>query len=122
MEKIILTIDDSTSLRAMVRMTLTSAGYQVVEASDGADGLRKAAAHPPDAILTDLNMPGMGGMDFIRNFRASAGGRGVPVVVLTTETGDALKQEARAAGATGWLAKPFDREKLLSVVRKVAGA
>ncbi len=122
MSKTILAIDDSASLRAMVRMTLTAAGYEVIEASDGADGLSKASARPPNVVLTDLNMPGMGGMDFIRRFRAMSGGRGVPVVVLTTETDDALKREARAAGATGWLAKPFDRAKLLEVVRKVAGA
>ena len=121
MAKTILTIDDSQSVRQMVKVTLSSAGYRVVEASDGAAGLRVAVSEPVDAILTDLNMPGMSGMEFIRRYRANPAGRGIPVVVLTTESDDALKREARSAGATGWLVKPFRQDQLVAVVRKVAG-
>ena len=121
MSKTILTIDDSSSIRAMIRMTLAGAGYRVIEAEHGADGLQKAGSQHVDAVLTDLNMPVMNGIEFIRRYRGQASGRGVPVVVLTTESDERLKQEARAAGATGWLVKPFQQDQLLKVVRKVAG-
>lgn len=121
MSKTILTIDDSSSIRMMIRMTLAGAGYRVIEAEHGADGLQKATSQHVDAVLTDLNMPVMNGIEFIRSYRGQPAGRGVPVVVLTTESDERLKQEARAAGATGWLVKPFQQDQLLKVVRKVAG-
>lgn len=122
MTRTVLAIDDSPSLRNMIRATLGAEGYEVVLAADGAEGLRMAQGRRLNAVLTDLNMPVMGGMEFIRRFRAGAEHKGVPVVVLTTETDEALKREARAAGATGWLAKPFDQAKLIGVMRKVLGA
>lgn len=123
MSKTILTIDDSASVRQMVSMTLSAAGYRVVEAADGAEGFAKATAGARiDAVLTDLNMPVMNGIDFIRKYRTHPASNGVPVVFLTTESDDGLKQQARSAGATGWIVKPFKQDQLLSVVRKVAGA
>lgn len=121
MSKSILAIDDSSSVRQMVRMTLSGAGYQVTEAVDGEDGLAKAAAGRFDAVITDQNMPRLDGIGFIRKFRQMSNSVGVPVVFLSTESRDDLKQAAKAAGATGWMMKPFDQAKLLEVVRKVAG-
>lgn len=120
--KTVLTIDDSASVRHMVSMTLTSAGFRVLEAADGAEGLRVATTSRVDAVLTDLNMPVMNGIEFTRAFRGHPSGRGVPVVLLTTESDDALKSEAKAAGATGWIVKPFKQDQLLRIVNKVAGA
>ncbi len=122
MSKTILAIDDSASIRQMVGMTLQTAGYVVVAAVDGADGLAKATAQPVDAVITDLNMPNMNGIEFLRAFRAHPAGRGVPVVLLTTESDEELKRQAREAGATGWIVKPFKQDQLLAVVKKVAGA
>lgn len=123
MSKTILTIDDSASARQMVSMTLSAAGYQVIEAADGAEGFAKATGGAKvDAVLTDLNTPVMSGIDFVRKYRTHPSSTGVPVVFLTTESDDGLKQQARSAGATGWIVKPFKQDQLLSVVRKVAGA
>ena len=122
MSKTILTIDDSASIRQMVAMTLKAAGYQVIEAENGLDGYGKATANPVSAVVVDLNMPVMNGLDFLKKYRQHPSGKGVPVVLLTTESDDELKREARAAGATGWMMKPFNPEQLLNVVKKVAGA
>jgi len=122
MSKTILAIDDSPSVRQMVSLTLSSAGYAVLEASDGADGYNKAIGNRIDAVLTDLNMPGMNGLDFIRKYRSHPSSSGVPIVFLTTESDEGLKRQAREAGATGWIVKPFKQDQLLAVVRKVAGA
>ncbi len=122
MSKTILTIDDSASIRQMVSLTLTSAGYKVLEAVDGSDGYDKATASPVDAVITDLNMPVMNGIEFIRKYRAHASSKGIPIVLLTTESDDALKKEAKEAGASGWIVKPFNQDQLLAVVKKVAGA
>ena len=122
MAKTVLTIDDSSSVRLMVKMTLKGAGYDVDDAADGAQGLKAATARAYDAIITDINMPVMDGVEFIRRFRATPQGKGVPLVVLTTESDAGLKQQAREAGAMGWLMKPFKQEQLVSVVQKVAGA
>lgn len=122
MTKTILAVDDSPSVRQMVRLTLTGAGYSVVEAVDGQDALEKASAQKFDAILTDQNMPRLDGISFIRKFRGNAASVGVPIVFLSTESHDALKQQAREAGAIGWMMKPFDQAQLLAVVKKVAGA
>ncbi|MBL3570104.1 response regulator [Rhodovulum sp. BSW8] len=122
MSKTILAIDDSPSILQMVAHTLTTAGYQVIEAVDGADGYDKAVANRIDAVITDLNMPRLSGLDFIRKYRTHASSAGVPIVFLTTETDDGLKREAKEAGATGWIAKPFKQDQLLAVVKKVAGA
>jgi two-component system chemotaxis response regulator CheY len=121
MAKTILAVDDSASIRQMVSFTLKSAGYNVIDAVDGMDGLDKAKAKTADLILTDQNMPRMDGLTLIRNLRGLAQYKTVPILMLTTESSDAMKSQGRAAGATGWLVKPFDPQKLIEVVRKVIG-
>lgn len=121
MKKTILIIDDSPSIRQMVQFTLTQAGYEVVEASNGLEGLEKARTSRCNAILTDQNMPEMDGLTMIRHLRQLSLHKATPILVLTTETSDSLKQQGRAAGATGWLTKPFDPTKLVEVIEKVTG-
>ena len=121
MSKSILAVDDSASIRQMVAFTLKSSGYDVVEAVDGMDGLAKAKARSFDLILTDQNMPRMDGLTLIKSLRALAQYKTVPVLMLTTESSDAMKVQGKAAGATGWLVKPFDPQKLIEVVKKVIG-
>ena len=121
MAKTVLTVDDSASIRSMVSFTLKAAGYQVVEAVDGEDGLNKAKATSINLVLTDQNMPKMDGLTLIRNLRAMPQYKSVPILMLTTESGDTMKSQGKAAGATGWLVKPFDPPKLLEVVKKVIG-
>jgi two-component system chemotaxis response regulator CheY len=117
----ILTVDDSPSLRMAIRIALTGAGYSVAEAGDGSEGLEKALATPFDMIVTDLNMPVMDGLTMIRELRKSPSMSGVPIIFLTTESDDAMKQQAKAAGATGWLVKPFVADQLVKIARKVLG-
>ncbi|MBS1154119.1 MAG: response regulator [Proteobacteria bacterium] len=105
----------------MVMFTLKSAGYSVAEAADGELGLAKAQAEKFDLILTDQNMPNMDGLTLIHTLRATAQYRNVPILMLTTEASDSMKTQGREAGATGWLVKPFDPNKLLLVVKKVLG-
>lgn len=121
MAKTILAIDDSASIRQMVSFTLKSSGYEVVEAVDGQDGLDKAKSKSFNLILTDQNMPRMDGITLIKSLRGLSQYRTVPILMLTTESSDAMKQQGRAAGATGWLVKPFDPQKLIEVVKKVIG-
>jgi two-component system chemotaxis response regulator CheY len=121
MAKIILTVDDSASIRQMVAFTLKSAGYTVIEANDGQDGLDKAKANSANLVLTDQNMPRMDGLTLIKALRGLPQYRSVPILMLTTESSDAMKAQGKAAGATGWLVKPFDPQKLLEVVKKVVG-
>jgi len=121
MAKMILTVDDSPSIRQMVSFTLKSAGYQIVEAVDGQDGLNKAKTQSFNLILTDQNMPNMDGISLIKQLRMIPIYKSVPILMLTTESSDVMKAQGRAAGATGWLAKPFDPQKLLEVVKKVLG-
>jgi two-component system, chemotaxis family, chemotaxis protein CheY len=121
MAKSILAIDDSASIRQMVSFTLKSSGYEVVEAVDGQDGLDKAKAATFSLILTDQNMPRMDGLALIKSLRTLPQYKTVPILMLTTESSDTMKQQGRAAGATGWLVKPFDPQKLIEVVRKVIG-
>lgn len=122
MTQSILTVDDSASMRQMVRLTLGGAGYEVVEAADGSEGLQRAREAEFHMVVTDLNMPVMDGLSFIRELRKLPAYRGVPIVFLTTESDDTRKQAAKAAGATGWITKPFRQEQLLAVVKKVIGA
>ena len=122
MTKTILTIDDSASIRQMISLTLSGAGHRFIEAGNGAEGYDKAIAQPVDAILTDLNMPVMNGIEFIRKFRQHPASKGVPIIFLTTESDDGLKAEARAAGATGWIVKPSKQDQLVAVIKKVTGA
>lgn len=119
--KTVLTIDDSKAIRDMVTMTLEPAGYRVVGAENGRDGLAKLKAEKPALVITDLNMPVMNGIEFIKNARAQAEGKGVPIVMLTTETKPELKAEGKSAGATGWINKPFDADKLIGVAKKLLG-
>jgi len=121
MGKMILTVDDSKSIREMVSFTLKSAGYEVVEAVDGEDGLDKAKAHQVQLVLTDQHMPKMDGLTLIRTLRSLTMYNKVPILMLTTESNSAMKTQGKEAGATGWLVKPFNPEKLLEVVQKVLG-
>jgi two-component system chemotaxis response regulator CheY len=120
MHKTILTVDDSATARQMVTFTLTGAGYDVIEAKDGQDALGKLE-QPLAMVVTDLNMPNLDGIGLIQHLRAHPGCKYVPIVVLTTESEAAKKQEARAAGATAWIVKPFRPEQLVAVVQKVLG-
>jgi two-component system chemotaxis response regulator CheY len=117
---LVLAVDDSTSMRQMLAHTLRAGGYGVVEAVDGADALDKLVTSSVDVVITDQNMPRMDGLALTRALRADARWRHLPVLVLTTEADEALKQAGRAAGATGWLGKPFDPQRLLDVVARVA--
>ncbi|MEO8039714.1 MAG: response regulator [Betaproteobacteria bacterium] len=121
MAKTILAVDDSASIRNMVAFTLKSAGYEVVEAVDGQDGLEKAKGRQVNLVLTDQNMPRMDGLTLVKSLRALAQYKSAPILMLTTESSDEMKAKGRAAGATGWLVKPFDPPKLLEVVKKVIG-
>ena len=122
MSKTILTIDDSASIRQMVAMTLKSAGHSVLEAGNGAEGYDQATGNTVHAVITDLNMPVMNGIEFIKKFRQHPASKGVPIILLTTESDEGLKAEAKAAGATGWIVKPFKQDQLLAVIKKVTGA
>ncbi|MFC0684604.1 MULTISPECIES: response regulator [Sphingomonadaceae] len=117
----ILTVDDSSSIRMAIRIALSGAGHTVQEAGDGVQGLASAGNAKFDLIITDLNMPNMNGLEMIREIRKLPVQAGTPIIFLTTESDEGLKQQARAAGATGWLVKPFEPENLLRVVRKVLG-
>jgi two-component system chemotaxis response regulator CheY len=118
-QKTILTVDDSRTMRDMLMMTLADAGYQVVQAEDGEDGLAKLAENRPDAIITDINMPNLDGYGFIERVRGDPANKSVPILVLTTESEMDRKERARAAGATGWIVKPFNPTKLLDALRRV---
>lgn len=121
MAKTIMTVDDSSSVRQMVGLTLKWAGYQVVEAVDGKDALGKVAGATIDMVVTDLNMPNMDGITLIRELRKLPAFKFVPIIMLTTESQADRKQEGKSAGATGWIVKPFKPEQLLGVIKKVLG-
>jgi len=122
MAKTILAVDDSGSLRQMVSFSLIAAGYQVVQAVDGQDGLDKAKDKTVDLVLTDQNMPIMDGLTLIKNLRSLSSYQKVPILMLTTESSDEMKAKGKAAGANGWLVKPFDPKRLIEVVQKVIGS
>ena len=117
--KRIMTVDDSASLRQMVAFTLEDAGFQVVQEVDGRDALAKLEGRDIHLFLADLNMPNMNGIELTRQLRAMPAYKFVPIVLLTTESHPERKQQAKAAGATGWIVKPFAPDKLLAVVNKV---
>ncbi len=121
MAKKILVVDDSAAIRQSVTYTLEQAGYETVTAEDGKDGLGKLGDGPFDLILTDVNMPNMDGITLVREVRSMPDYKFTPVVVLTTESQGSKMEEGKAAGATGWIVKPFDAEKLLGVVKKLIG-
>lgn len=115
----ILAVDDSASMRKMVAFTLTGAGFHVVEAVDGQDGFEKASNHKIDLVLTDQNMPRLDGIGLTRKLRGHPNFAATPILILTTESSDQMKQAGRNAGATGWLVKPFDPVRLIEVIQKV---
>ena len=121
MNKTILTVDDSSTMRQMVGIALKGAGFGVLEAGDGVEALEKlrSAARPVDLVLTDLNMPRMDGIELTRQIRLLEHLRGVPIILLTTESSPEMKQRGKSAGATGWIVKPFQPKQLLDVVAKV---
>ena len=121
MGKSIMTVDDSPSIRQMVSFTLKNAGYDVVEAEDGVDALNKLQSQIVNMVITDLNMPNMDGIELIKKLRANPDYKFAPIIMLTTESQQEKKGEGKAAGATGWIVKPFKPEQLLGVVRKVLG-
>jgi len=121
MAKTILAVDDSGSLRQMVTFSLKAAGYDVIEAVDGQDGLDKARKQTVDLVLTDQNMPRMDGLSLIKALRGMTSYQRVPILMLTTESGEDMKAQGKAAGANGWLVKPFDPQRLTEVVKKVIG-
>ena len=115
----ILAVDDSNSLRQMVAFTLKSSGFDVIEAVDGQDAIDKLRERSVDLVLTDQNMPRMDGITLVRHLRSQPQFQLTPILILTTESSDEMKQAGRAAGATGWLVKPFDPRRLVEVIRKV---
>lgn len=121
MTKLVLTVDDSRTMRDMLRHALSEAGYRVVQAVDGVHGLEVLAdGETPDVIVTDINMPRMDGFGFIEGVRRSGRHRATPILVLTTESDAEKKSRARQAGATGWIVKPFNPAKLVDALRRVA--
>jgi two-component system chemotaxis response regulator CheY len=117
--KTILTVDDSVTMRELLWSTLSSLGYRVVQAEDGAKGVEKLNVEKPDVIITDINMPFLDGIEFIRQVRGDARHRATPILVLTTESDPGIKDRVRKAGATGWIVKPFDPQKLADAIRRV---
>ncbi|GJD30269.1 Chemotaxis protein CheY [Methylobacterium adhaesivum] len=115
----ILAVDDSPSIRQMIKVVLGGAGHTIIEAGDGAEGLAKAKSNAVHLVITDLNMPVMNGLDMIKNLRGLPSVTGVPILFLSTESDEGIKQQAKAAGATGWITKPFKPEQLLAVVAKL---
>lgn len=118
--KTILTVDDSRTMRDMLRLALTDAGFEVVQAVDGLDGLSVLDCVRPDIIITDINMPRLDGFGFVEAVRARKPLRSIPVLVLTTESDIEKKDRARRAGATGWIVKPFDAGKLVAAIQRVS--
>jgi two-component system chemotaxis response regulator CheY len=120
MSKTILTVDDSRTMRDMLRLALMDAGFNVIQAEDGIHGLEVLKGETPDVIITDINMPRMDGYGFMQGVRADPDYRAIPILVLTTESSPEKKMRARDAGATGWIVKPFDPGKLVDAVNRVA--
>jgi len=114
----IMTADDSPSMRQMIAFTLRNAGFDVIEAVDGKDALTRLPGAPVQMLITDLNMPNVDGIELIRRVRALAEFKYLPIVMVTTESEDSKKQEGRAAGASGWIVKPFRGEQLLAVAKR----
>ncbi len=117
----ILAVDDSASMRQMVSFTLQGAGYDVIEASDGQEALDKAKTQSVDLVLSDVNMPVMDGITLIKNLRTLDTYKYTPILMLTTESAGDKKQEGKAAGATGWIVKPFNPDQLVNTIKKVIG-
>jgi two-component system chemotaxis response regulator CheY len=121
MGKRILAVDDSPSIRKMISFTLRNAGYEVTEAGDGQEGLDKARAERMDLVLTDQNMLHMDGLALVRSLRVLPEYQTTPILMITTESSDQIKAQGKAAGATGWMVKPFDPVRLIEIVKKLIG-
>ena len=117
----IITVDDSASMRQMITFTLEKAGYEVITAEDGVDAVDKLGSNTINMMITDLNMPRMDGIELIKSVRTMSQYKFIPIIMLTTESDNLKKQEGKAAGATGWIVKPFKPEQLIGVVKKVLG-
>jgi len=115
----VLTVDDSRTILAMLHHTLTGAGFEVLQAEDGQKGLDVLKTEDVDVVITDINMPVMDGIQFIKSVRASGNYQSLPILILTTETSQEKRDLGRSAGGTGWIVKPFDPEKLISVIHRV---
>ncbi len=115
----ILAVDDSRTMRTMLQLALSEAGFDVELAEDGIDGIEKLKRRVPDLVITDINMPRLDGFGVIERIRADPYHCGLPVLVLTTEDGQAMKQRARDSGATGWIVKPFDADKLVAAIHRL---
>jgi len=120
MSKTILTVDDSRTMREMLLLALQEAGFHVLQADDGLNGLEVLKEQRADVIITDINMPRLDGFGFIEHVRRDATHRAVPILVLTTESDAEKKNRARSAGATGWIVKPFHPVKLVDAIRRVS--
>ncbi len=119
MARLILTVDDSPSIRLLMKLTLTGEGYEVMQATDGVEALEYARKHEAALVLTDINMPRMDGLTLIKELRALPSYKCVPILVLTTESGQERKMLGKEAGATGWLVKPFSAEQLMATVARL---
>jgi two-component system chemotaxis response regulator CheY len=119
MARLILTVDDSPSIRLMMQLTLTAEGYEVKQTSDGVEALEFARQHNADLVLTDINMPRMDGLTLIRELRLLPNYKNVPMLVLTTESTQDKKLMGKEAGATGWLVKPFNPQQLVATIARV---
>ena len=117
----ILTVDDTASMRQMISFTLNSVGHEVIEASDGKEALKVLEGKKIDLVIADVNMPNMDGIALVKSLRALADYKFTPILMLTTESQEANRQQGKIAGATGWIVKPFNPEQLLTVVKKVLG-
>ncbi len=115
----VLTVDDSRTMLTMLQQTLSDAGFEVLQAEDGRQGLAVLADEPVDLVITDINMPVMDGIEFIRQVRSSGLHQSLPILILTTETSQDKRDLGKAAGGTGWIVKPFDPEKLIAVIHRV---
>jgi len=123
MGKTVLVVDDSVSMRQMVSFTLKGAGFEVVEAGDGQEAVTKLnGGAKPHLVITDLNMPNMDGIGLIKAIRGMAPHKFTPILMLTTESADGKKKEGQAAGATGWIVKPFNPDQMLATIKKVVPA
>ncbi|MBI5783389.1 MAG: response regulator [Gammaproteobacteria bacterium] len=117
----ILTVDDTASMRQMISFTLNSVGHEVIQASDGKEALKVLQGKKVDLVIADVNMPNMDGITLVKSLREQADYKFIPILVLTTESQEAKRQQGKVAGATGWIVKPFNPEQLLTVVKKVLG-
>ncbi|MEJ2629799.1 MAG: response regulator [Acidihalobacter sp.] len=121
MAKTVMIVDDSASLRQVVRMALSGAGYQVMDAGDGQEALDKLNGNKVHLVISDVNMPRMDGITFVKTLKQKPEYRFLPVIMLTTEAGEARKDEGRAAGAKAWMIKPFQPAQMLAAVSKLVG-